>query len=247
MKPTTVREGAPAIGTKRCAKCDEERPVEAFRAHRHTADGREHRCSLCRPQRAQRTLTPDERFDEKHEPRDAGHATPCWIWTGALNRHGYGSFRPGGIATCVGSHIWSFRRAGRVIPEGHELDHLCRNRACVNPAHLEAVTSRVNSLRGATTAAENAAKTHCANGHPFDESNTFRERNGNGRVCRICRTETKRRWNARAKLARAMRTHCPKGHALTVDNLMGKRPGGGCLTCHREKCKKLRKPANPAR
>lgn len=66
------------------------------------------------------------------------------------------------------------------------LDHLCRNRACVNVAHLEPTTDRVNILRGDTIAARNAAKTHCPQGHPYDEVNTYVRRDGKGRECKAC-------------------------------------------------------------
>lgn len=76
------------------------------------------------------------------------------------------------------------------MPAGLGLDHLCRVRRCVNPAHLEPVTDRVNILRGQAPSAVNAAKTHCIRGHPFNSVNTywFTETNGTrGRQCRTCR------------------------------------------------------------
>jgi hypothetical protein len=71
------------------------------------------------------------------------------------------------------------------VPNGLELDHLCRVRACVNPGHLEPVTHRVNTLRGETVAARNARATHCPAGHPYDEVNTYADRLGR-RSCREC-------------------------------------------------------------
>lgn len=113
----------------------------------------------------------------------------CWIWTGALT-YGYGVVR------------WMDRiyRTHRVIygpvPEGLQLDHLCRNRACCNPAHLEAVTHKVNSLRGVGAPAVNAQKTECAAGHPFDEDNTYTDKQG-WRYCRKCRARRQREWKAK--------------------------------------------------
>jgi hypothetical protein len=73
------------------------------------------------------------------------------------------------------------------IPEGLTIDHLCRNRGCVNPAHLEAVTNRTNLLRGDGIAALNARKTHCKRGHEFTPENTYVWREGT-RACRACHT-----------------------------------------------------------
>ena len=94
----------------------------------------------------------------------------CWIWTGGKDSSGYGSFKVGGRR--VGVHRWSFEYHVGEIPPGLQLDHICRNRACVNPAHLEPVTSRVNTLRGTGRAARQARQTHCKRGHEFTETNT---------------------------------------------------------------------------
>lgn len=73
------------------------------------------------------------------------------------------------------------------IGKGLEIDHLCRNRKCVNPLHLEAVTRKTNVLRGVSPSAKNAVKTTCAKGHMFDDKNTYvRIRKGGGRACREC-------------------------------------------------------------
>jgi hypothetical protein len=102
----------------------------------------------------------------------------CWEWTGARERKGYGRFRS------QPAHRWSYELLRGEIPEGLFLDHLCRNRACVNPWHLEPVTNRVNILRGVSFAAINAHKTHCIRGHEFTPENTYMSTKG--RNCRAC-------------------------------------------------------------
>ena len=92
----------------------------------------------------------------------------CWQWDVPHEETGYGQFA-GGRA-----HRWSYRFFIGDIPDGLELDHLCRNRACVNPWHLDPVPCRVNILRGESPAAHNARKTHCIRGHAFTEANTYR-------------------------------------------------------------------------
>lgn len=108
---------------------------------------------------------------------------PCWVWTGSINSGGYGQYytkeRPRLVHPVVYEEL-----IGRV-PDGLELDHLCRVRKCCNPRHLEPVTRRVNLLRGETTTAKNAAATHCPSGHPYDEKNTYLFRGS--RQCRECR------------------------------------------------------------
>lgn len=113
--------------------------------------------------------------------------TGCWLWTAGLDSHGYGQF---GITNRRGGHL---SRSHRVIyehfkgpiPDGLHLDHLCRQRCCVNPDHLEPVTNRENCLRGDTVPAAHAAKTHCKNGHAFTPGNTYRTPQGHRR-CREC-------------------------------------------------------------
>ena len=106
----------------------------------------------------------------------------CWIWTAALSR-GYGKFGINGGTKSA--HRLSYESLVGPIPEGLQLDHLCRTPACVNPDHLEAVTGRVNILRSTSPAALHAVKTHCPQGHPYDEQNTSHYRGL--RYCDTCR------------------------------------------------------------
>lgn len=99
--------------------------------------------------------------------------------------------------------VWKTRYVHRLvyvwlvgeIPDRFDIDHLCKTRNCVNPAHLEAVSRRENLLRGDTTVAVNAAKTHCKRGHEFNEENTV-WRVVRHRECRQCRRD---RVNERAR------------------------------------------------
>ena len=123
----------------------------------------------------------------------------CWEWLASKQNQGYGQFGAGGRARgMVLAHRMAYELANAPIPAGLVIDHLCRNRTCVNPSHLEAVTQRVNLLRGET----NSAKTHCVNGHEFTLENTKIESN-NARRCLTCRRETDRRRRSRRRTAKA--------------------------------------------
>jgi hypothetical protein len=125
-----------------------------------------------------------ERFWSKVDKSDP-HG--CWMWTASLNRGGYGQFivMRGSRGYPKPAHrvAWEFLRGE--IPGDLVVDHLCRNRACVNPGHMELVTNDENIKRGVWPAVVNARKTHCIRGHPFDEDNTYRAPSG-GRQCRVC-------------------------------------------------------------
>lgn len=126
----------------------------------------------------------------------------CWLWTGALTTAGYGQTRILGAGSKQALvHRLSYEIVHGVIPEGYQIDHLCRVRNCLNPEHLEVVTGRQNTLRGNTRPAANVAKTHCPAQHPYDETNTVIKpgRYGPRRVCRTCQNAQKRARYARSK------------------------------------------------
>lgn len=133
--------------------------------------------------------TTEDRFWEKVEKAGPDE---CWGWTAATYHNGYGSFWNG--QRTMRAHRFAYERLVGPIPEGLQIDHLCRNPACVNPGHLEPVTRRENILRGEGITAQQARKTHCVHGHPFDEENTYVH--PRGRTCRACNRAI---WHRRSK------------------------------------------------
>lgn len=114
--------------------------------------------------------------------------TGCLLWTGWRNDTGYGYIRAEG-GRRVRIHRLMYEWFVGPIPDGMQIDHLCRVRHCASPAHLEPVTCRENLLRGDTLQARNASKTHCDHGHEFTPENTYqRGEHGKWRGCRACQS-----------------------------------------------------------
>jgi hypothetical protein len=130
----------------------------------------------------------------------------CHEWTGSLTNSGYGraDWKQADGTIHRGAHrIAYFIEHGQIDP-ALVIDHLCRNRACINPAHMELVTQRENVLRSPVAiGGSNAAKTHCPQGHPYSPENTYvyhhKSRKCVERVCKTCRAEYRRRYIARRR------------------------------------------------
>jgi len=125
-------------------------------------------------------------------PFDDGYDTPCMYLLNLPTKSGYVHMSRGRLA-----HRAVYEALVGPIPKGLSLDHLCRNRACVNPEHLEPVSLVENVMRGVSPHAVNARKTHCAHGHAFTAENTYMVRGE--RVCRACGRERSRTYIARKR------------------------------------------------
>jgi hypothetical protein len=122
---------------------------------------------------------------------------PCWEWTGSDNGNGYGRPRVDGKNQLV--HRYAYTVLVGPIPPGLQIDHLCRNRRCCNPDHLEPVTNLENSLRS-----DRATRTHCARGHPLSGDNLILKKPGERgrRRCRACFEAAQARATAKRHRAR---------------------------------------------
>lgn len=119
-------------------------------------------------------------FENKFDKTDG-----CWIWKGRLDRNGYGRL----------SGYWAHRVSYQInvgdIPDGYQLDHLCRVRSCVNPSHMEVVTPSVNTTRALSV------RVNCPSGHPYIPDNTWRDKYGH-RHCRQCNRDNQKRLRTRS-------------------------------------------------
>lgn len=128
-----------------------------------------------------------KRFWKKIEKSDN-----CWNWTASLDKDGYGKFTNN--KKSVKAHRFSYELLKEYIPKGFQLDHLCHNRKCVNPDHLEIVTLRENIKRGLTGKINHwrKNKTHCPQGHEYTQGK-------NQRICLICHRNSCRKYRLKLK------------------------------------------------
>lgn len=140
----------------------------------------------------------DQKTYVKHFESRIMYVGDCIIWTGTLTSQGYGVFKPHYKERAIAAHRYSYELANGKIPDGLELDHLCRNPACVNPVHLEAVTHTENVRRGSRLIVQ------CPKGHPYDSANTtvVSTPTGSERRCKTCRRDGMRALRASRTITR---------------------------------------------
>lgn len=164
----------------------------------------------------------------------SGGPDSCWPWLSKgkpVEGYGYVTVKQ---KTRL-AHVVSYEMYVGPVPEGLTLDHLCVNSPCINPKHLEPVTMQENILRGNGLAGQNARKTHCPKGHPYD----IQQKNGS-RWCRVCRNEGSQRYKAKLRGGPALipvkdRTHCPQGHPYDEENTRIYRGMRYCRQCHKDR------------
>lgn len=176
-------------------------------------------------------------FSRCTEGPETYKGSPCWNWSLYIEPSGYGVYRH--QHQTWKTHRLTYTLSYGDIPQGLVIDHLCCNKKCCNPEHLEAVTPEENTRRSnrvKSPGAYNKAKTQCKHGHPFSPENTRTEKDGS-RTCLTCKKERqidRRRF--------AAKTHCKQGHPMSGDNIYSY-PNGKtyCKTCQRKHLIEFRK------
>lgn len=145
----------------------------------------------------------EDRLDRFIRRTEVDKESGCWLWTGPTLPGDYPRTKlsDNGVSCSVMVHRWMYEAQIGPIPEGLVVHHKCEKRLCINPAHLEAITTQENILRGNSLAARNARKTHCVRGHAYDEKNTHINRKGS-RMCRRCAAEKMAERRGRERVAR---------------------------------------------
>lgn len=194
--------------TRRCTKCGDTKPltIEFFLVRKNRPGGWQSQCRICTAARhadARRKKGETSRpYVRQHTPSgerlmalvDPVGPDKCWTWKGAKAGSGYGQIWDWELNHRLLVHRVSYEHNVGPIPDGLTIDHLCRNRLCVNPWHLEAVSIGVNVLRSPIApAAVNARKTHCKHGHEFTPENTL-PHSPSGRKCKTCMQDRDRRY-----------------------------------------------------
>lgn len=158
----------------------------------------------------------------------------CWLWLLKLDKNGYGSLKKGGRS--LRAHRYVYESLVAPIPEDHEIDHLCRNRCCCNPQHLEVVTQLENirrRLRSDKVGKYRLANTLCPHGHPYSGNNVRIAPSGQ-RVCRACARENMRRYRApekATKTALKLAATAAKDEAIRAMIIEGFSVGDICGKC----------------
>lgn len=184
MSPEAIEKTRQKNLGRRMSEVTKLKISEALKQHIRT---KEHSQKISKALMGRETKPAIERFMDKVEKTADG----CWDWKGSIAPGGYGKFtvEKNLVRKCFNAHRWAYEYFIGKIPAGLTLDHLCRNRKCVNPSHLEPVTIRENLLRGKGASAVNARKTHCPKGHPLVHSPFPSHQVGQRRYCPVCSKE----------------------------------------------------------
>jgi len=203
---TTPEPLTPLANSRNCERCGTAFTISP-------KSPRQRFCSLSCSNSRDRRRTPElERFLAKVDkngpvPEHRPELGPCWAWTAYRNALGYGQFglagRRGGL---VLAYQWAWQQEHGPVPDGLVLDHLCRNPACVRPAHLEAVTQSVNTQRGLKGDLKplTPIREKCANDHPMTPENRYPRSDSGQRTkygCRECDRDKQRRYAERKRKA----------------------------------------------